>query len=195
MDRFRVGDRAALTVVYKHYVNDIELLLRKWGAAVPGGEFRGDFARQQDILQEIFVKAFSQTAREAYDGIRPYRPYLITIARRVMIDHLRKTSREILLSFDADDEERIFGKGEEREDSDYDQASNLHWQQCLAASKVYVEALDAVTRQFVELRFRQEMPQLMISETLGMTRWKVRALEKRIQRGLEKHLRRLKLLR
>lgn len=193
--QFREGDRAALTTVYRHYVNDIESLLRKWSSNT--GNFidlRHDFGRQQDVLQEIFVKAFSQKVREAYDGIRPYRPYLITIAKSVLIDHLRKQSREILLPFDSDDEERIASNIEDTGTSEEEQSTSLHWQQCLTASKTFVAGLDASTQQFIELRFRQELPQLLISETMGMTRWKVRAMEKKVQRGLEKFLHRMKLL-
>jgi RNA polymerase sigma factor (sigma-70 family) len=195
LDQFKRGDRAALTAVYRHYVNDIEGLLRRWSQAATGSRsFKIDFERQRDVLQEIFIKAFSEKVRTAYDGIRPYRPYLITIAKSVLIDHLRKQSREVLLPFDSDDEDRIMGKMEDAEVSDDDRAEDLHWQRCLTASKQYVEGLDASTRRFVELRFIQEMPQLSISETMGMTRWKVRSMEKKVQRGLEKYLHRMKLI-
>ena len=41
-------------------------------------------------MQEAFRRAFEERARSAYDGLRPYRRYLLTITRNLVIDQLRK---------------------------------------------------------------------------------------------------------
>ena len=195
LNRFREGERAALSRVYRFYVNDIELQLRRWSASAGGiSGLRNDYSLQQDVLQEIFIKAFSPNVRAAYDGIRPYRPYLVTIARSVLVDHLRKKSREIVLPFDTEEDERAVSRDMETDSSEADQEQSLHWQACLQASNAYVAALDETAREFVTLRFRKEMPQLEVAAALGISRWKVRSLEKRVQRGLEKYLSRMNLL-
>ena len=192
--RFREGERAALSHVYHFYINDIELQLRKWAASAGGIGLRYDYSLQQDVLQEIFIKAFSPNARTAYDGIRPYRPYLVTIARSVLVDHLRKKSREVVIPFYTEEDERAVSRDMETDFSDADREHRLHWQACLQASNAYVASLDETARKFVTLRFRKEMPQLEVADALGISRWKVRSLEKRVQRGLEKYLSRMNLL-
>ena len=41
------------------------------------------------IVQETFVRAFSEKARNSYDGVRPYRTWLFAIARNLLIDLAR----------------------------------------------------------------------------------------------------------
>src|SRR5258706_14257303 len=51
----------------------------------------------EDLVQEIFVRAFSDRARLAFDGVRDYRPFLFTIARNVVTDWARKRRRDVSL--------------------------------------------------------------------------------------------------
>src|SRR5215471_13429992 len=87
--RFRAGDRDALEVVYRAYVAKISEIAAQGfrsagkGGAVPAlGRRPADLA---DAVQEIFIKAFSRTARMSFDGARDFGPYLGRIARNVMI--------------------------------------------------------------------------------------------------------------
>src|SRR4051812_19808322 len=81
LDRFRAGDRSALTIVYRHHARSVGV------AAARGFSFRaGDevhrFAgyrsphEQQDAVQEVFARAFSESGRRGYNGITPYGAYL-----------------------------------------------------------------------------------------------------------------------
>src|SRR4029079_16124607 len=53
-------------------------------------------ADASDVVQDVFAKAFSSTARAAYDGEREYGPFLRRIARNTVIDRLRRTKHEAM---------------------------------------------------------------------------------------------------
>ena len=102
LDAFRRGDRAAAERVYYHYVDDVDKLVRrgfildaKETIRVPG---IGDADAAADLVQEVFVRALSEPARLSYDGLRPYRPYLLRIAKNLLIDRLRATKNAAIVS-------------------------------------------------------------------------------------------------
>ncbi len=51
----------------------------------------------EDVLQDVFRKAFGEKARDSYDGLRPYAAYLATIARNLVIDDYSQRKRELSL--------------------------------------------------------------------------------------------------
>ena len=90
--RFRAGEGAAMRQVFEHYARPVAALLRRgFGFAVSGGRrvrFHGfrDTFDLEDALQEVFRRAFSDGARQRYDGLRPYEAYLGAIARNTVVD-------------------------------------------------------------------------------------------------------------
>ncbi len=103
LDRFRRGDRDALRVVYEHYVTDVTRFLTRGftfdsqGRHCAFSGFRGGYEIEAAI-QEVFRRAFEERARLAYDGLRPYRPYLLRIARNAVINDL-KAKQPILFRY------------------------------------------------------------------------------------------------
>lgn len=198
LEQFRAGDKEALSAVYYFYINDIEALVRS-GRRIPNALAINDLDQQQDLIQEIFIRAFSKSARLGFDGLRPYKPYLLSIAKNVIIDYLRKLPKELLgYSFNDEDDEQLiafFSNGAIIEaENNHSRESGVHWDRCLSASHQYVSSLPDLQQKFIKLRFKEEMPQLTVAKTLRMTRWKVRTLEKKIQSGLKKYLTRAKLI-
>ncbi|MBC8073141.1 MAG: sigma-70 family RNA polymerase sigma factor, partial [Deltaproteobacteria bacterium] len=91
---FRAGEPDALREVYRAHAEDIGKLLRFGFSFESSGRahrFVGyDSAFElQDALHETFRRAFEPRAREGYDGLRPYGPYLRTIARNVVLRAFR----------------------------------------------------------------------------------------------------------
>src|SRR5262245_33995403 len=100
LEGFRAGDRAALTEVYRHYAPGVAELLRHGFAFGSAGEmrvFRGYRSSfdLENALQEVFARAFQESALLRYDGLRPYVNYIYAIARNYVIDQLRR--RELLV--------------------------------------------------------------------------------------------------
>src|SRR5262249_3555114 len=92
---FRQGKRAALEEVYWAYVNVVEKVVRRGAVRSSTAQLGGAVGDEwSDVVQETFLRAFAERARLGYDGIRPYRPYLLTICRNVMADHSRRRGRE-----------------------------------------------------------------------------------------------------
>lgn len=96
--RFRRGDEEALAIVFDAYVDALGLSVR---AGIPfmadGQRMRiGHDLLEQEvemIVQETFVRAFSEKARLAFDGVRPFRTWLFAIARNLLIDLARERMR------------------------------------------------------------------------------------------------------
>jgi RNA polymerase sigma factor (sigma-70 family) len=105
-DAFRAGDKAALTAVYTEYARSLFTMLSKGFSVESRGKpfvFRGykEPWILENAVQEIFARAFTDTARKAYDGVRPYKNYLMTIARNYVVDSFRKGTKEKSLFHDV----------------------------------------------------------------------------------------------
>lgn len=71
------GDRAAFTALVRQHQHAVYRLCLRYGAE-----------EAQDLAQETFMRAFIH--RERFDPARPVLPWLLTIARRLCIDRVRK---------------------------------------------------------------------------------------------------------
>src|SRR5262245_1007229 len=93
--RFRAGDRRALEETYRHYAKAVATFLSRgfvFSASGRSLRFVG-YSNSFDVdnaLSETFLRAFQESARLGYDGIHPYKTYLLSIARNFVIDELRR---------------------------------------------------------------------------------------------------------
>ncbi|MDJ0761961.1 MAG: RNA polymerase sigma factor [Myxococcota bacterium] len=88
--RAAAGDSDAFTQIVKRYEGPVyNLCYRYLGPA-----------NAEDAAQETFIRAFVH--RGAFDPDRPLLPWLITIARRLCIDRLRRSKRETLSNESSD---------------------------------------------------------------------------------------------
>lgn len=76
-ERATRGDAQAFTELVRRYQNAVYRLCLRYGAE-----------EAQDLAQETFMRAFVH--RERFDPSRPIAPWLLTIARRLCIDRIRK---------------------------------------------------------------------------------------------------------
>lgn len=175
---FRDGDPVALHRVYLDHARGLERRLR-------AGLVRGDVripplsdADVRDVLQEVFIRAFSVASRKRYDGLRPFETWLRTIARNLLIDRARRKglprAEAEALDFVADDD-----AGAEQ---------NLLDAELRAATATYLASLDPQPREFVALRFEQERSQEEVARTMNLTRRRIRTLEKQVHAGLRAFL-------
>jgi RNA polymerase sigma factor (sigma-70 family) len=188
LDGFRAGRRDALAAVYERYVDDVARLVRAgFTVTTADGPVRVsgavDVDVEHEVLQETFVKAFAPAARAGYDGLRPYRPYLMRIAQHVMIDRFRRRQREPLAVIEDVVDDSVGGQ------AGGDPGDSLHWRQLSAHAAEFVATLDDEGRRFVALRFEDDLSQDAVAERMGVSRRRVRTLEERVCRGLERALR------
>jgi len=167
---FRAGERDALERVYLAYVDDVFRLI--------AAGFERNPAEQRSLVQDVFVRAFEERARLGYDGVRPYRPYLLTLARNLLVDRARarSTDRERFSDVDVD----ALMAAEVIEEPE----------QAAARARVadYVATLDPESRRYVELRFDHSLSQDEVAQRLDITRRRVRTLEARVIKGLRRFL-------
>jgi RNA polymerase sigma factor (sigma-70 family) len=178
---FRQGITEALERVYRAYARPVERFVRALTAAAAGaGVEAAQPSAVADLVQEVFIRAFSAQARHAYDGVRDYAPYLTTIARRCVVDAMRATRRETpvdphLITIEIDDAPEP-GVGPDP--------------RVLAVLDEYVRGLPAELRDLYEQRFAHDRSQEEISAALGISRKRVRTGEQRLRKGLRTALRR-----
>ena len=89
---FKRGDRAALGRVFLTYADDVARQVRATRVAEHEVEAP---------VQELFVKALSDNARQSWDGLRSYGAWLNTMTRNMLIDRARRERR---LDFRAPDD-------------------------------------------------------------------------------------------
>jgi RNA polymerase sigma factor (sigma-70 family) len=175
---FRAGKPAALETIYRHYVRGVDIYLRALARSAGSAELAQPSAIA-DILQEVFIRAFSLNARRAYDGLRDFGPYLNTIARNCFIDALRRGKKERLLGL-ADSATAL----EEVPTSTQEQYEPV----VIAVLESYLSDLPAPLRGVYEQRFELGVSQAAACDKLGISRRSLRTAEEHLRNGLRKAL-------
>jgi len=183
LDAFRRGEREAVERVYRDHIDGVERFVR-------AGLYRANrlsAANLADVVQEVFLKAFSRSARASYDGERDYAPFLMTVAAHALIDWLRRMSREA--THDSD----LGTLLESARDPSTVEEGSMFEPELLAAVTSYLESLPPELLAVHEQRFVAAESQERAAETLGISRQNLRTLEKRLIEGLRRQIRRANL--
>lgn len=187
LDAFRRGESTALAHVYREYAGMLFAFLANGfvfegsrGASVFKG-VREPWAREEAV-QEIFARAFSPPARVAYDGIRPYRNYLLTIARNHLLDSLRRGGREVLVSEPVEDDAPSAAA----------QADELAGSRELSGHcETFVRTLDPEERRLFESRFRGGLSIEQTAKALGVTEHRAKKTEALLRKRFFVHMKSL----
>jgi RNA polymerase sigma factor (sigma-70 family) len=174
---FRAGRREALGRVYRAYVQSVERYVRALARA-SGNSALGQASAVADLLQEIFVRAFSPGARDGYDGLRDFGPYLNRIAHNCFVDVARATGREILKQ---PEEMALVLDDADPEQDNCDPRT-------LSVLTAYLGVLPAPLRGIYEQRFVLGHSQDEAAAASGLSRRAIRTGEQRLRRGLRKAL-------
>jgi RNA polymerase sigma factor (sigma-70 family) len=172
---FREGRRDVLDQVYRAYVRPVERYLR--ALARGGAEDLGQPSAISDLLQNVFVKAFSADARCVYDGLRQYAPYLSVLARNCFVDALRARRREVLKAPD-----------DMPAGLDAPEPAGAWEPEVMAVLNAYLGGLPAPLRGIYQQRFVLGRSQDVAAATLGLSRRGVRTVEEKLRKGLRKAL-------
>lgn len=205
IEAYRAGDPRALERVYRAFRQPLRSFVLRGFSFKSGARdlhFRGLSSEQdlEDIVQETFRRAFGERARRAYDGVRPFKNYLFTIARNAVINDLMHKSRQIpvgeALMRDAPSEDLspleawVRAHRAELESDDpagaEAQVENL---EVYALVTAFLEALSAEEAHFFSLRFLGHLSQEHTARRLGWNRARVRKLEAKLRRAFLCHVR------
>jgi RNA polymerase sigma-70 factor, ECF subfamily len=189
---FRAGDRAALEKVYHHYVGGVARRMRM-GFSVPGDRGAVVFGFKQafeleSAVQEVFLRAFKESARLSYDGIRPYKDFLAGITKHVVLDELRRRSRRRTESMSDLDVDRIA-----HVDEAVSPEATLEAKQAIETVGTFLEKeCDERDRKLYDLRYRDERSQEDAAKAAGLTRIQVRRWETKFRTRMLKYLKRVR---
>jgi RNA polymerase sigma factor (sigma-70 family) len=183
LDRFRTGHTATLEAIYCEYAALVEHVLAAGFVTKDGrSAVRGiaDAERRADLMQEVFLKAFSEAARTRFEFGFEYRPYLLTISRNVLVDAHRCSKREKVLLRSVSESELHINEPPEPA-----------WTTPVVTRVVerYVATLESPLREVHELRFVRGKSQRDAARMLGISRQNVRTMEARLKDGLRSALR------
>ncbi len=202
LEAYRNGEEAALNKVYEHYRPSVERLLRGGFSFSSGGQtfrFRGYHTafELQDAVQEAFMKAFRQNARQGYSGLQPFGPYLMGIARNLVIDEFRRRRREMALFVPESAEVRL-ARSESQETSTSSQWAR-HWsnpevgvmrRQQHTLVKDFLTELEPQLQQLVQLRFIDGLSQEETADLMGVDRNRIRRMIKDLRMKLLRFMKR-----
>lgn len=203
LDRFKRGERRALEEVYRHYAPEVAAFLQRGFTFSSAGRqlhFAG-YAQAFDLdnaLQETFVRAFKESARLAYDGLHPYKSYLLAVARNLVLDEFR--NREVAMSpfidqLDGGAAEPTAGASQHGEEAA--PASTLGEAPSAGISAeqeflrrelgrlyaAFVARLDERDRTFFRHRFEEQQTQVEAGQKSGLSHMQARTLEKKLRRA------------
>jgi RNA polymerase sigma factor (sigma-70 family) len=183
LDRYRRGDREALESVYWAYVDSVERLVTRCIRAhgPPSPEYAMSV---EDLVQDVFTRAFTESTRLAYDGIRDYGPYIFTITRNVVVDAFRRRGREVPTDLGTLSDRAA------PEGTEWGQEPALSTDMnVLARVRGYLARLPPDLAAVHRQRYGLGVSQDVAAQTLGISRQRLRTLEKKLRAGVTRELR------
>ena len=168
--------------VYRSYVGNLTRILR-------ASAFRGPalFARLRDpaeldnVLLEVFARAFEPRARQTYDGQRGFELFLAGIARNVLLEQARQREDAVGLEL-----ETLVEAATSPEASDLEQL--LEDRELDALLDGFKAQLSADERALWDLRYVEQLGQEAAAQRLGQTRIQLRRREAKVRFRLLEYL-------
>lgn len=152
--------------------------------------------RLQESVQAGFIHAFRKAARQAYDGQRPFRPYLLGIVRNFLIDEFRKEqtlSRYVVLvgDFVAEGEstEEAMNRIGTAEPAPSPELEAIR-SELAGTLQVFVQGLDEADQALLTRHLMGNESQREVADELGIDRNEVRKRIRTMRERLLKHLKR-----
>lgn len=183
---FRSGDRATLSAVFRTYAPGLAgrlmrgMLVRTDGTVLlRGGATPSDI---DDVVQEVFIRAFAPSTRRAYDGVRPFSDFLVGIARNILADWHRTDARRARLFGSRPEQSVETSPGEAIADE------ALEAKQLGILYREFATSLDDADRVLLELRIGGDAPRREVSERTGYSAMRVRIRERALRKQLFERL-------
>lgn len=198
LDGFRRGERGVLLQIYRHYVADVTRFLTRGFTFESQGRasaFRG-FSGGYEVeaaVQEIFRRAFEEKARLAYDGLRPYRPYLLRIARNAVLNDLKakqpilfryRQGRPVVLDAPTEAERAL----EETPVATRSQDQLLEAEEVARLVAEFKAGLDPREQGVFQQRFEAGLSAERAAQALGLTRSQIRTTEDKLRARFLAHM-------
>jgi len=184
---YRRGDPKTLELIYRRYSAEVMRALSRGFRVGSGGTVSHAAVGPLDLdaaHQETFLRVFAESARVHYDGLQPFEPYLMTIARRAAVDVLRaqgKLMREAV-ALDAEP-----GARQLPDDADSPEQVALRTETA-AVVRAFLDTLDGEVATFATARFIDGQSQEAAGAKCGWSRQQARSVEARLKADCLRYL-------
>ncbi|MEZ4787539.1 MAG: sigma-70 family RNA polymerase sigma factor [Flavobacterium haoranii] len=142
IEKAKNGDQVAFTFLLDFYWNEV------YGFMLKRTENEHD---TDDIVIETFAKAFDKL--NSYNPEFGFNTWLITIAKNVHIDMLRKKKSSLFVDMTSEDDERAFDVVDESPSAEDDLITEQNLSQLLQ----YIKQLKPAYQEVIQMRYFQEM--------------------------------------
>jgi RNA polymerase sigma factor (sigma-70 family) len=180
---YRNGEPAALERVFRAYGPLVFHVLRA-GRAGDGRAYLSRAVDEDDVVQDTFIRLFSDATRKRYDGIRPFGALVRVVARSALIDHLRRRDKAALAQGleDVDLQPQPLDQ--------WTPGTPLPDQLAVTAqeqerARAFVAALPEQDRGLLRLRFEEGLTQDQAAQHLGVSRQNLRTLEAKLRNKIK----------
>ncbi|MBF02616.1 MAG: RNA polymerase subunit sigma-70 [Flavobacterium sp.] len=147
----KTGDQVAFTFLLDFFWNEV------YGFMLKRTENETD---TDDITIETFAKAFDKIA--SYNPEFGFNTWLITIAKNVHIDMLRKKKSSLFIDISDEDDDRAFNVVDDTPSIEDEIITEQNLSQLLS----YIKKLKPAYQEVIQLRYFQEMSYQDMAETL-----------------------------
>ena len=151
IEKAKLGDQVAFTSLLDHYWNEV------YGFMLKRTENETD---AEDITIETFAKAFDKIA--TYNPEFQFNTWLISIAKNVHIDMLRKKKSTLFIDITDEEDNQAYNVA----DSSPSAEDQLITQQNLSQLLRFIKELKPHYQEVIQLRYFQELSYQEISEQL-----------------------------
>ncbi len=176
---YRDGKRGAMDAVFREHARPLECYLRR--------SFLFQKWELSDAIQETFLRAFAPEARRAYDCTRPYRNYLFTIAKNIIINEMKRPFRFREVSVEELDCPDFRDSSPDLTKLPGDRAAEIN--EMAFHFEGFKATLSEQERTVLEVRFLGQESTLMTAAKLNLSRQNVRTIEKSIRKKAYKYFR------
>ncbi|MCP4501724.1 MAG: sigma-70 family RNA polymerase sigma factor [Deltaproteobacteria bacterium] len=196
LEGYRAGESWAYERLYNEHGESVARFLNGGFSFLSRGRlcrYRGNAPGidQEAIVQETFARALAPRTRVNYDGERPFRNYLFSIAKNLVLREYSR--RERVLDSDQSDEaadviqlHSSISLHEKSEANPERLASN---NELSTMTTAFVRALSEEEQRFFDERFVNGNTQDGTAKIMGCTRARIKLLEKNIRRSFLENLR------
>jgi RNA polymerase sigma factor (sigma-70 family) len=191
LDAYRKGETWAFELLYRQHATAVQRFLAGGFTFLSRGRtchFHGGRpgVDVDAIVQETFARAFSPSTRTHYDGERPFKNYVLSIAKNLVLRELQRHDRHSSLEALEDAADVVLrrarnGGGAAMLPEDRDPERTSADAELGAIIRAFVATLSDEEKAFFDHRFVQLKTQEATAESMGCTRARIKSLEKKLR--------------
>jgi RNA polymerase sigma factor (sigma-70 family) len=193
---YRAGETWAYEAIYKEFGEPVRRFLAGGFTFVSRGRtcrYRGSAPGidSDAILQETFARAFGESTRRNYDGERPFKNYLFSIAKNLVLREFQRRERVLAIDNQEEVTDALARRGVDYglTSAEHNPEGTLTDGQLESVTRAFIGELDDEETRFFTQRFVQGLTQEATADEMGVTRARVKLLEKALRRRFLSHLR------